>query len=53
MPTDDKTAFIVSQIKQLEDGYCNPRKFNEAAELRQDLKSEGYTDDQIAAMLDE
>lgn len=46
---DAKTT--VEQIRQLEGGYCNPRKFNEAVELREDLRRGGFSDDEIERML--
>lgn len=44
---DEQEKRWVEQIRQLEDSFCNPRKLKEAEELREELKSRGYTDKQI------
>lgn len=48
-PTTSERA-VASQIRNLESGYCNPRKFSEAAELRADLRQRGYSDAEINQM---
>lgn len=44
---DDQEKRWVEQIRQLEDSFCNPRKLKEAEELREELKSRGYSDKEI------
>jgi hypothetical protein len=49
----EKTENIVKQIRDLENGYCNPMKFKFAEELKEDLYDRGYTKHEIEEMLND
>lgn len=49
MSTQDRKT--VEQIRNLENSYCNPRKLQEASELRQDLRERGYSEREISRMV--
>lgn len=43
---------IAKHIRDLEAGYCNPRKFKEAGELREDLRIRGYSPREVERLVD-
>lgn len=45
------TQKIANDIRELEDGFCNPRKLKQAEELREELAERGYSKREIDEMV--
>ncbi|WP_415279261.1 hypothetical protein [Brucella sp. BZ] len=44
---------LASQIRELENGYCNPMKLKYAQELREELQDRGYSKREIEDLIDD
>lgn len=50
---NDPDRKIIEQIRELDNGFCNPMKNKQAEELREELWDCGYSRWEIEEMLDE